>query len=229
MFDLEQLSRIVGLHEKSYALLRWVKLTLRTGGLSFTVVHDANDSVAAAREWIGRHVKNIPDDARPEPADLPEFARLFASFLTTSFQLSANSLRRVSPCGCYCSFCSYLQAGPNLDLRTPSKKQFETALELKRIYLCRLASELTPQPSQTMTEIVLGADQLREPIAMATWGAELVRRSQFASQGEAVLALWREFAWAKGRPRPRFQITARAICDAERRICESLRAVPDDK
>ena len=214
MFVEQHLSRIIGLHEKSYALLRWIKSSLRTGQVSFGVVHHATDSAAAAQEWINRHLANIPEDARPEPADVPVFARLFASFLTTSFQLNPNSVKRVSACGCYCQFCCYLQAGPNLDPRTPSKKHFQTAVELKRIYLTRLASEVTSQPAGAIVEVVLFRDDLREQIAMATWGAEVLRRSEFASQGEAVLALWREFAWNNDRPKRDFRITARAVCDA---------------
>ena len=191
MFDQQQVSRVLRLHEKSYALLRWVKASLRTGRLSFAIVHGASDSsAAAAREWIGRHLANIPDDARPEQVDVPTFARLFVSFLTTSFQLTTSSVKRVSDCGCYCEFCSYLRAGPGLDVRTPTKKHVATALELKRIYLARLASELTPQPPQALFEAVLGRSDLREQLAVATWGAEMLRRSEFSSQGEPVLALW---------------------------------------
>jgi hypothetical protein len=224
VFAEQQVTRVLALHEKSYALLRWVKASLRSGRLSFSIVHGAGDSAAAAQEWISRHLANIPDDARPGAEDVPTFARLFVSFLTTSFQLNPNSLKRVSPCGCYCGFCSYLQAGPNLDPRTPSKKHFGTAFELKRLYLARISSELKPQPPQSVVDSVLGSSELRESIAMATWGTEMLRRSEFASQGEAVLALWRQFAWEKGQPKRDFRVTARAICAAERRICEALAA-----
>ena len=229
MFDEQQVSRVLGLHEKSYALLRWVKASLRSGRLSFAIVHGASDSSAAAREWITLHLANIPDDARPEQVDVPTFARLFVSFLTTSFKFNENSLNRVSDCGCYCEFCSYLRAGSSLDVRTPTKKHAATALELKRIYLGRLASELTPQPPQLLVESVLGRDDLREQIAMATWGAEMLRRSEFSSQGEAVLALWREFAWMQGKPKRDFRISAQAICAAERRLCENLAATGGDE
>ncbi len=226
MFDKKRMSHILILHEKSYALLRWTKDSLRSERLTFSVVHDASDSAAAAHEWIGRHLANIPEDVRPEQADVGIFARLFVSFLTTSFQFNRNSIRLVSPCGCRCRFCSYLQAGPNLDPRTPSKKDFATGLQLKRIYVSRLAAELEPPPSHAAIETVLGTRELRESVALATWGAELLRRAEFASQGQGVLALWREFAWANGRPRGGFQITAQAILDAERRVCDRL-SVPD--
>jgi hypothetical protein len=224
MFIEQDVCRIRDLHEKSYALLRWVKTLLQQGRLSFAVVHDAGDSAAAAQEWIQRHLVNIPGAARPDPADIPRFARLFVSFLATSFQLNPHSVRLVSACGCRCPFCSTLQAGPNLDPRTPSKKHSATARELKRIYLSRLASELALPDSPSAVEVVLGQRDLHVSVALAAWGAEMLRRSEFASQGEAVLALWREFAWEHDRPKRDFRITARGICDAERRICAALKA-----
>jgi hypothetical protein len=88
---------------------------------------------------------------------------------------------------------------------TPSKKDFETALQLKRIYLAQLAGELAPPASPRAIETVLATRELRESLSMATWGAELPRRAEFASQGPAVLALWREFAWSRGKPRRDFK------------------------
>ena len=79
-----------------------------------------------------------------------------------------------------------------------------------------------PQDLQNIVDTVRGSEDLREQVAIATWGAEMLRRSEFASQGEAVLILWREFAWDSGRLKRDFRITARAICDAERRIVERL-------
>ena len=52
MLEEAEIRRVLPLHEKSYALLRWTKNALRLGTLSFAVVHDATDSVDAAQEWI---------------------------------------------------------------------------------------------------------------------------------------------------------------------------------
>ena len=225
MFDSEILSEILDLHEKSFALLRWVKASLKRGTLSFSVVHRTTDSVDAAREWIERHLANLPADVRPRADRLPMFARLFVSFLTTSFRLKGTSVRRVSDCGCWCSYCSLIRAvGPTLELRTPNKKDYATARELKRIYLERTASELALEKSADAIQCVLAADELRRDLSLATWGTELIRRSEFASQGVAVMALWREFAWNGGSPRRQFILTANKILDAERKIVEALRA-----
>jgi hypothetical protein len=70
MFDEMLLARVLDLHEKSCALLRWVEESLRNGRLSFAIVHGGTDSAAAAEEWIGHHLANIPADIRPEQADV---------------------------------------------------------------------------------------------------------------------------------------------------------------
>jgi hypothetical protein len=218
MFDVKQLTHVLELHEKSFALLRWVRAGLRQGKISFSVVHQTADTATAAEEWIGRHLQNIPIEARPQLDDVPTFSRLFVSFLTTSFRLSANAVRLVSPCGCWCSYCSYLQAGPHLEVRSPSKKDFQTARDLKKIYLVDLLAEQARDVSDTAVERLLADRDLAEKISLATWGTELLRRSKYASQGEAVLALWREFAWKNGTAKRKFKIQARDLSNAEQTI-----------
>lgn len=222
MFDPQRIHDVIELHEKSFALLRWVRASLKGGQLSFAVVHQTTDSALAAAEWIERHLENIPQDARPRMEQLPMFSRLFVSFLTTSFQLNANAVRSVSDCGCRCSYCAYLQAGPNLDSRNPSKKDIRTAIELKRIYLSGLAAENGVANAGEAVAKLLGSSELAADVAMATWAAELLRRSEFASQGEAVLALWRQFAWERGSPKPKIRLTAAGVVAAERKIMASL-------
>lgn len=222
MFNPPQLRTVLTLHEKSFALLRWVRSSLRTGRLSFAVVHDNTDSATAASEWIRRHLRNLPAGARPPEEQLDVFGRLFVSFLTTSYKLNPTSVRLTTSCGCYCSYCAFLQASPHLDPRNPSKRDFQTAQELKHIYLGKLASELQVTSPTAAIQQVISSKELAEPVALATWGAELIRRSEFASQGEAVLALWRQFAWKEDKPKSKFKLTADLLLAAEKDIVASL-------
>ncbi len=157
MFNFQRLARVLELHEKSFALLRWVRDSLKQGKISFSVVHQSSDTAVAAEEWIRRHLGNIPVEARPLEDDAAIFARLFVSFLTTSFRLNSNATRLIS-----------------------------------------------------------------KSISRATWGSELLRRSVFASQGEAVLALWREFAWQNGSPKRKFKLTAQCLIEAEQAIADAI-------
>jgi hypothetical protein len=65
MFNPTTLSSTLSLHERSFAMLQWVRAQLERGGLSFAVVHGATDSATAAQEWIARHWHNLPSDVRP--------------------------------------------------------------------------------------------------------------------------------------------------------------------
>ncbi|MES2791292.1 MAG: hypothetical protein V4719_16875 [Planctomycetota bacterium] len=222
MFDVLRLARILELHEKSFALLRWVRASLKQGKISFAVVHQSSDTAGAAEEWIRRHLGNIPAEARPPEDDVGTFAKLFVSFLVTSYRLKSNSVRLVSPCGCYCSYCSYLQAGPNLEVRTPSKKDFATARELKCIYLRDLVRDQCGNVTNEQVDSLLSRRDLCEEISQATWGRELLRRSEYTSQGEAVFALWREFAWQNGSAKRKFKVTARSLMAAEQTLVAAL-------
>jgi hypothetical protein len=182
VFDSALLARTLDMHERSFALLKWVREALRIGGLSFVVVHGATDSATAAAEWLRRHLTAIPRDARPAVEELDPFARLFVSFLTTSYKLAPMATRLVSDCGCYCDYCVYLRTSPALEARTPSKKDFQTAKELKRIYVGRLAKEQGIIASAAEVEAVVNSSALHQEVALATWAAELLRRAEFASQ-----------------------------------------------
>ncbi len=223
MFVESHLSTVLELQEKSFALLRWVRGALRDGRLSFAIVHTNADSAIVAQEWIERHRAGIPADARPNAAQTTMFARLFVSFLTTSFRLKANAIRIVSDCGCRCSCCSYLQAGPNIELRTPTKKDFGTARELKQIYLRRLSAESGSEISPAAIEAIFANSSLGASLSAATWASELIRRSEFASQGTAVLALWREFAEQQRSSKGQVRMTAKTFIDAENLILAAMK------
>ena len=224
MFDSEELEQVVTLQQKSYLLLRWVNDALRGGTLNFNQVHAAADISVAAKEWVGRHFHSIPTDARPDETELEPFARLFASYLTTSFDLIAQPGKRlVSSSGCYCGFCSYLAAADHLRVRSPDKKARQRAHQMKDLYLASLAAEAGVSPSPAAREALLSDPKSADDLAFATYGRELLRRSQFASQGEGVLVLWREIAWdQKGKVKKGFTLSAERILQAEAALVERL-------
>lgn len=223
MFAQAELSTALELQQRSYALLKWVQGSLRGGGLSFAVVHQTTDSSAAASEWIGRHFANIPADARPAPEQVTVFARLFTSYLTTSFTLSASKQRTVSRCGCYCSWCTYLRSSPDLVPRSPTSKDVRDAKGLKRLYLSDLAVEADVVDPLAAVARVVESSALHQSVALCTWTVELLRRMEFASQGEAVLALWREFAWNGGAPKKKFQLRPERVLKAEQEVIVAMR------
>lgn len=226
MFEAEALERVVSLQQKSYTLLRWVGDSLQSGTLNFNTVHTSMALPDAAREWIGRNLGNFPGDARPDRADLEPFAHLFASYLETSFVLVAQPGQQlISSHGhCYCGFCSYLVSAKHLKVRTPSKKAHQKARQMKDLYLSSLAADAGIPFAYAVTDKLLSDPVLAEHIAFATYGRELLRRSEFASQGEGILVLWREIAWdEKGRLKKNFALSAARILQAEAAILDALR------
>lgn len=231
MFDPQELERVVDLQQKSYQLLRWVNDALRSGTLNFSTVHQADDVSEAAKQWVGRHFHSLPGDARPNETELEPFARLFASYLTTSFDLIAQpGMRRVSDTGCYCTFCSYLASADHLRVRTPDKKAKQRAQQMKDLYLSSLIAESGAALTAAGRQALLSDPNLADDISFATYGRELVRRSQFASQGEGVLVLWREIAWDhRSKVKKGFALSAKRILDAETALVARLKQVATTK
>jgi len=227
MFDPQELAETVDLHHKSYELLRWVGKNLRSGTLDFGVTHQAVSSFEAAREWISRHWHNLPASVRPAESQLDSFAHLFSSYLTTSFTLVEKPKRKlISYCGCYCPYCSYLGRADQLQVKTPSKGARRAAQELKQVYLKALAEENGRRLTGPQLERLLNEPQLKESLALATYAHELIRRTKYASQGEGVLALWRQFAWnEKGSPKQKFKLNTDNILQSERSIISRLSMV----
>ena len=227
MFRPRELERVFDLQQRSYRLLLWVNRQLRRGGLDFSHAHEALSAADAAEEWIRRHLASLPADARPEKAaDIASFAHLFASYLTTSFELVEKpGYRLASHDNCYCPICSYLVAADRLKTRKVTRGAQESALELKRAFLQALAEDSELALIAEEIEGLLTRQELAPHVALATYAAELLRRSQFASQGKGILALWREIAWEKGSPRPGFELTAKGVLAAEKAIVGAMGAV----
>ena len=215
MADFATLATIVHLHEKAFALLRWVGRQMEAGVLDMSRVHTNMSVGEAAEEWLRRHLFSLPNDCRPAEEELPAFAKLFASYLRTSFEIGRKGM--VSSCGCYCPFCAYLSNAPYLKTRALSRKDRESARALKMIYLQELAREIGLTMRQTvLDDLTCAKTALAREVAMATYAKELIRRAAFISQGEGSYALWREFAWADGHPNRRFQLTVKGIDQAHK-------------
>jgi hypothetical protein len=224
MIDVSTLQTVLQLHEKTFALLRWVGGQLRHGSLDWSRDHADMSAGEAAEDWLRRNLHNLPGDARPGEEELRAFARLFASYLQTSFEIvRPEHGRRLSSCGCDCCFCSYLSSAPYLKPRSLSKKARATAMELKRLYLQELARDtgVSVNPERG-AELTFGQSPLTRELALAAYAKELIRRTEFMTQGEGVYALWREFAWKDGHPDRGFRLTAKAIAQAQNNLLAAL-------
>lgn len=182
------------------------------------------NTAEAAREWLERHFDSLPVKTRPEKIHLSEFAHIFASYLTTSFELiKAPGTRLISPGGCYCAFCSYLGSASHLKTKKLSVKAKHSARQLKRIYLNSLAEEHELGLLNAAIDSILHDHHLSPSVSLAIYMSELIRRSKFASQGEGVLVLWREIAWHNNAPKGNYKLEAEKILHAEKLILQRMR------
>lgn len=223
MFDRDQVDEILDLQRRSYALLRWIDAKVQSGTLPLGSLHGALDASHAAAEWLSRNAASLPANARPPEGGLEKFAHLFASYLVTSFQISARKKIRAA---CGCELCSYFVDAPNLKVRAPSELDEQIAQQVKLDCLEALAAEAgAPLFRAELESFIAANEDLRGPLAMVAYVRELDRRSAYRGQGRPVLALWREFAWKDGRPDKKFELTADDVLLAQGAIRDRLRSV----
>lgn len=223
MFEAKGLERLIRLHEKSYGLFTWLNGSLREGRRSLASVAGALAFSEAAGEWLQRNLQNLPEEHRPAPDELDEFSHLLVSYLSTSFEVVERSAVRACP-GCWC--CVYWIESKHLRARNPDRKARATAGELKVLYLRRLSEEAgLPFLDPELEKFVDRNRDLARELSLATYASELARRTRFASQGEGVLALWREIAWdAEGHPNRKFRLKPAEILKAEAALKARLEA-----
>ncbi len=221
MLDEHAIRRAVEIHAKSYKLLLWLESAIERGFISVKAAHDFTTFTEATQAWLEEHYANVPANARPEREDLVEFAAFFSTYLESSFDLVENPGQRLySPdVHCFCPLCSWLVNIPRLQPKKLTKHDKRTARTLQRDYLEATALELDATLSDDAIESMLDDPELREPLSLAAYGEDLLRRLRGQSYGAATLVLWRRFAWVpEGSPKQNFKLSAERILDAEERV-----------
>lgn len=223
MLNREELSTAIDLHRQSYNLLRWLSTAVSKGFIRFDRAHDYLDATEAAKEWIERHYLNLPPDCRPATDQLGPFARFFATYLTTSFDLVQKPGQRLeSECGCLCPMCAYLVAAPHLQTRKVQRKDKARARTMKIYALQQLARELNTQLDRQRAEEVIDSPDSAMHASLLAYGQQLVARTRGISEGTPVLALWREIAWDKTAPKKNFQLEADTVLSAQDLLAKKL-------
>lgn len=224
MFDREELELAVDLHARAYYLLRWVSTAISKGIIQFDRAHDYLDESDAAKEWIERHFLNLPPSCRPEFDQLEPFARFFATYLTTSFELVKEPGVQVqSSCGCFCPICTHLAAAPHLRTKKLTRRDKQRARKLKLGVLQQVAHESQARLDQQRAIALIDSAKSAMDVSLITYGHHLVARTRGSSDGPAVLALWREIAWnEKGSPKKQFQLYSEDIFRAKESIANMI-------
>ena len=121
--------------------------------------------------------------------------------------------------------CTYLASANHLKLRKPSKKAKDDSVKLKSIYLNTLAEKLELALINSEIESIINNPELANEVSLATYCNELFRRSEFTSQGEGVLILWREIAWEGTNLKKNFRLSTDKIIAAENEIIKRMKEI----
>ena len=217
MLFRDQVERAVHLQTCGYQLLRWLEKAFVDGFISPEAAGKYATSEDAAYAWLDKHYLNLPDNARPERSDLRAFSNLFSTYLDTSFELDAKpGTQLYSPDGCYCPICSWMVQKPHLRPKKVGAGDKKVAERMKRSFLRQLAASHEISVSDEALDQMLRDPELREPIGLCTYAADLLQRLEGRARGAASLALWRTFAWTpQGSPRKDFVLSADEIMTAQ--------------
>jgi hypothetical protein len=105
---------------------------------------------------------------------------------------------------------------------TPSDRRRAHALRLN--FLVQLGAARSIPVTEELAASLALDPELREPLSLCGYAADLLKRLDGVSSGATTLALWRGFAWtAKGSPKKGFVLTAESIRAAERTLEDRLR------
>lgn len=226
MFEPAELERAVRLQRKAYRLLRWFQETLKESPmLPSYQAHAAMDELYAAKDWIKSALPSLPEAARPAPDEVDDMAAIFASYLTTSFDvLDDPGTRLVSDCGCFCDICAHLVRAPSLRPKKLTSGDKVQAKWMKMAALTTLGAQNNRALSDDEQKKLLEDPAVSELAALVAYGELLVGRMKGDPGDPVILALWREFAWTRaGSPKRDFELDAASILNAERALLDQLR------
>lgn len=228
MLDPDTITRAVDLQQRSYQLLRWMADAVTKGFIRFETAHNCAALPEAAEAWIISHYQDIPRKARPNEKDIPNFSRLFTTFLENSFDLRQDPGKHLySPdAHCFCPMCSWLVDAPNLKTKKPVAADKRRAQEMKAEIVCAMAGEIGATLTEDAIDTIVSDKALRESLSMVTYAHDLLGRLDGRAVGPAALVLWRGFAWTpEGSPKKRFVLSAEEILERERELAEVIESV----
>lgn len=216
----------LSIQERSFKLLQWLAKAVREGFVPIVLAHDMAGAGDAARCWLQRQRGSLPVACRPADEEIEAFANFFGTYLETSFDLKKSPTKRLaSSCGCYCSFCLRLVESRNLIPKKPTPQDKKRAAKLRLRRLEELALEAGAGFNEDGARSILEVESQRLDASRSAYASALLERLQGFSDGPAVLAPWRDFAWNRsGAPIHDFKLRANDILEAESRLLSLLNA-----
>lgn len=203
--NIVELENVLDLQKRAYSLLLWT-------GKEASNLLDQQSLSSSSRcvHWLKHHLNEFPIDLRPAPAELDQFAMMFTSFFNTSFRLegTGRSARLVRG--------RKFKDGRNR--KYAQGRAAEAAGDLSRTAVASLAETEGIVVRDQFVSKILKDESLADSVGLWSYACELVRRSQFASQGPAVHHLWLELDQEK-----RKRLNAEEIWKARSILIQALK------
>lgn len=215
----------LSIQKRCFTLLQWLGNAVREGFVPVTKAHDVTDAGHAARLWVETHFYNLPNECRPLADEMIPFANFFGTYLETSFDIEVRPKDRyISSCDCCCSYCVRLAHAQHLKPKSLAREDKERATKLRVRRMEMLAREAGLPSFELQIKESLCDESMRVQASLSAYGDALLKRLNGISDGPAVLALWRDFAWSKGAPLRRFKLQSRHILEAEQKLLGLLQS-----
>lgn len=214
----------LSIQSRCFKLLQWLGNAIREGFVPLIKAHAVADAGHAARSWVETHFYNLPVECRPLCNEMEPFANFFGTYLETSFDIVANPKERYeSACGCFCPCCSRIAAAQHLKSKSLTRDDKNRAAKLRVRRIEMLAREEKMSFDESRILEALDEESLRVSVSLSAYGSALLDRLKGFSDGPAVLALWRDFAWTRsGSPNRKFKLQAQHILEAEQKLLMML-------
>ena len=224
MINEHELNRALRIKDLTYNLVMWLNSAIKKDIINPQKAIEYITSFDSAKDWIIEHYKNLPIDSRPDSLDFKDidpFTYMFLSHFNSSFDIETEPGQRYVP-HLLRTVGTYVD-NPHIHPKKLYSKDKLNARRLKIEYLQGLAIEHGNQFDSSFFENLVDDWELKEKIAITTYGLQLIERLKGFDQGLAVLALWREFAWdSKGSPKKKFKLDSKLILDYEKLIVNEL-------
>ena len=230
MLDAGNLERAVRLQRKAYALLGWFQGHLDQARFPKHEAHAAMGSVAVARAWLEANSFLLPAEVAPGPDEIDELGNMFASYLTTSFDLVEDPPYRIATAtGCLCDVCSYLARCSTLRPKRLTGGDKAHAQRLKADALAQLAAEVGRALAESRLPELLADPATDERAALVAYAHQLLLRLAGDPGDPSILVLWRAFAWTRtGAPKRGYTLSSADILRAQSELLALLRDVSND-
>ena len=197
MLDPDILSHAIEIQQKSYRLLRWVAEAIDDGLIPAHCATRHAEGSDAVVEWVRRYHNLFPGDVQVDSKDVDTLARFFWTYVVTSFDVVAERGSRgaFGTTGCTCELCVRLVDASHLKtkkLTAFDKRRAATLMTARAVTLGAEHGIVIEEPTATS---YLNDPALRRAMAYSAYGESLLERLEGATDGPAILALWREIAW----------------------------------